>query len=87
MTISTEKLQQALKVLYAERERIIFENLSRLIGAEVTRENLPEYVGRVAILPCGPGSILVGVDLETVMIFHAPAWEGDKLTFKYKVLR
>lgn len=87
MTISTEKLQQALKVLYAERERIIFENLSRLIGAEVTRENLPEYVGRVTVLPCGPGSILVGLDLETVMIFHAPDWVDDKLTFKYKVLR
>lgn len=87
MSISTEKLQQALKMLYAERERIILENLSRLIGADVTRENLPAYVDRVTILPCGPGSILVGLDLETVMIFHAPYSEDDKVTFKYKVLR
>lgn len=87
MTISTEKLQQALKILYAERERLIFENLSRLIGAEVTRENMADYVGRVTVLPCGPGSILVGLDLHPVMIFHAPDWVDGQLTIKYKVLR
>lgn len=77
----------AAKAFNKQRDQVILDNLSRLLGETVTADDVDRLRGRVSVCINQRCESVVLLDGETVMLFYPPRYEDHRLVCQYKVLR